>query len=425
MKGISIRGQRSKPQGLVCQLCQFSTSSAPHRALLARQYTPNPINTNVHLGHLRSKRALRTPPASPLYTIGRYAPETSKPSSKLDPAAALKQLEQELAQLRKSNSVPSERSVVQLLQKCQDIAAILMRHEKRQQTDETDSEKDDNAVSSLLDLDETDANRHPAQQPAQRRKETPFVNSLSRIANDLLKDEKVFISPKALACYTKIHSVLKKPYDFPDIFYLYAHKPVPEANSVPIKYHKAKPKSIHNAVPADVANMALDVAIEQKDLPLVLAIIDTSFAAPAFHRAKLFKKASVPLGSVAALPVACYGIASWLSTMQNVMDPGMATGVAFAAVLTYAGVSASFGLLALTTYNDQMERVVWLMGTPLRLRWLREEERAALDKVAMAWGFKDVYRRGEEEGEMWENLREAIGMRGMILDKTELMPGME
>jgi hypothetical protein len=33
--------------------------------------------------------------------------------------------------------------------------------------------------------------------------------------------------------------------------------------------------------------------------------------------------------------------------------------------------------------------------------------------------------RGEEVGEEWESLREFIGMRGMILDKTELMEGME
>ena len=48
-----------------------------------------------------------------------------------------------------------------------------------------------------------------------------------------------------------------------------------------------------------------------------------------------------------------------------------------------------------------------------------------MDKVALAWGFKSVDLRGEEEGEEWEALREFIGMRGMILDKTDLMPGMQ
>ncbi|KAI5301299.1 hypothetical protein KEM56_001835 [Ascosphaera pollenicola] len=72
-----------------------------------------------------------------------------------------------------------------------------------------------------------------------------------------------------------------------------------------------------------------------------------------------------------------------------------------------------------------MNRVVWMPGTPLRERWLREKERAALDRIASAWGFKDVTRRGEEEGEDWEALREIIGLRGMVLDKTDLMDGME
>lgn len=364
--------------------------------------------------------------ASPLYTIGRFASDASKTSSDLDPAAALKQLEEELTQLRNSTTVSSERSVVQLLQQCQDIAAILVHREQggKEEPATTSTEKDDSAISSLLDLHEnkTDASKHspPARQP-----NIPFADTISRIANTLLKDEKIFISPKALACYTKIHSLLKKVDDIPEIFQLYANKPVPEANSNPIRYLKPKPKSINNAVPAELADMALDIAIEQRNLPLVLDIIDCSFCAPAFYRAKLFKKASIPLGSLATLPVACYGIASWLSTMQNSMDPSLATGVTFAAVLTYAGVTSSFGVLALTTYNDQMERVVWLLGTPLRLRWLREEERLALDKVAVAWGFKDVNLRGEEEGEEWESLREAIGTRGMILDKTDLLPGME
>ena len=423
MKGIMLRGQRPKPQGLACQLCQFSTSSGPHRALFRRQLTPpSPTNNAVHLGQLRSKRKTKVPLASPLYTIGRYAPNTSKTSSRIDPDATLKQLEEELSQIQNSTTAPSERAVVQLLQKCQDIAAVIMQPEKGQKENSEEVEKDENAISSLLDLDEKDAGK---KSPPAKRPESSFGESLSRIANTVLADEKVFIFPKALACYTKMHSHLKKADDFPEIFYMYAHKPIPEANSSPIKYLKPKPKSINNAVPADLANMALDIAIEQRNLQLVLDIIDTTFNTPAFRRAKVFKQGGFPIAGVATMPIACYGIASYLSTLQNVMDPSTATAISYGAVLTYAGVSSSFGLLALMTFNDQMERVVWLLGTPLRQRWVREEERAAFDKVAMAWGFDDVYRRGEEEGEDWENLREVIGMRGMILDKTELMPWME
>ena len=83
------------------------------------------------------------------------------------------------------------------------------------------------------------------------------------------------------------------------------------------------------------------------------------------------------------------------------------------------------GFVAVTTANDQMDRVTWATGMPLRERWLREEERAAIDRVAGAWGFKERWKRGEEVGEEWEALREWTGLRGMILDRTELMDGME
>jgi hypothetical protein len=61
----------------------------------------------------------------------------------------------------------------------------------------------------------------------------------------------------------------------------------------------------------------------------------------------------------------------------------------------------------------------------LRERWLREEERAMIDKVAGAWGFKEPWRRGDESGEDWAALKEFTGLRGMVLDKTSLMEGME
>lgn len=103
----------------------------------------------------------------------------------------------------------------------------------------------------------------------------------------------------------------------------------------------------------------------------------------------------------------------------------MATNVAFAGILAYVGFTATIGMVAVTTANDQMDRVTWATGMPLRERWLKEEERAALDRVAGAWGFKETWRRGEEEGREWEELREWIGRRGMVLDRVELMEGME
>ncbi len=102
-----------------------------------------------------------------------------------------------------------------------------------------------------------------------------------------------------------------------------------------------------------------------------------------------------------------------------------ATGVAFAGIFTYVAATTTIGYVAITTANDQMDRVTWAIGMPLRERWLREDERGAVDRVAGAWGFKERWRRGDEEGEEWEALREWIGMRGMVLDKSELLEGME
>jgi len=81
--------------------------------------------------------------------------------------------------------------------------------------------------------------------------------------------------------------------------------------------------------------------------------------------------------------------------------------------------------VAITTYNDQMQRVVWRPGTHLSSRWLQEEERRFFDRLALAWGFHEKSRWGEEHGVEWKTLRDACGVRDMILDKTDLMEGMQ
>ncbi|BDD59677.1 hypothetical protein MPDQ_001747 [Monascus purpureus] len=436
MKSIAFRPQRSSgPKGLVCYCCQFSTFSAAHCSpFLAQQNPVSRANRRVNPGALRPKGIPSLPLIYSQPISRRFASKKAKAASTADLEAALRQVGQESSHIRNSGSVPSNESVVQLLQRCEEIASALVLRE--QDGGKSFPAKDKgNATSSLLNLEEEKSSNRTTTTKRQRQLkavmpgtnsvQSHLANSVSKIVNGIVKDEKVFISPEALASYTKIQTLLKRADDFPEIFRLYAHKPIPEENSSPVKYHKPNPKGVNSAVPADIANMALDVAIEQKDLPLVLNIIDNTFCTPAFHRAKFFKKAAVPLGALAATPAASYAIASWVSSFQNTMDPSTATGITLAAILAYVGGVSSMGMISIATANDQMERVVWMPGVPLRLRWIREEERAALDKVAVAWGFKDVSMRGEEEGEEWDSLREFIGIRGMILDKTDLMPGMQ
>ncbi|OQD78669.1 hypothetical protein PENDEC_c001G00381 [Penicillium decumbens] len=417
MKRINLRAQGRRPQGPVCQFCHFFTSG-PRALPITRLSTPASrlLNSN---SLLQSRHRVQSSASSPILFARRFA---SKPSTL---ESALQHISEEASALQKSDQVPSNEAVVAVLAKCQKIAEALVSREN-----EGASLNDEgNAISSLLDMEEKKNASTPTEKRTHQTRtaklDSRLADSISRITNDLLLDKKVFISPEALEHYTKTQTLLRRAEHFPEIFHLYANKPVPEANSSPIKYLKPNPKSINSAVPSELATMALDVAIAQKNLSLVLAIIDTTFCAPAFHRAKVFRKAGVPLAGLASAPLACYAAATWAASVQNTMDPSTATGIAFAASLAYVAGTSSIGILAITTANDQMERVTWLPGIPLRHRWLREEERRAMDKVAVAWGFKDPYMRGEEVGEEWESLREFIGMRGMILDKTELMAGME
>ena len=425
MKRVALRAHRaqtgSRSTSPVCQFCQFSTAT-PQRAPLAGLPATTQTRSSTHSLALQSSRKrTQLTPSHPFRLSRSFASKTRNAES------AIQEIKQEASAIHEADRVPSNEAVVEILQKCQKLTESLVSPDKSQTAESSD--KEGNAISSLLDMEEktgaNTSNKKAQQGNTSQSLDPRIADSISKLATDLVKDQKVFISPEALESYTKIQTLLQRTEHFPEVFHLYANKPIPEENSSPIKFLKPNPKSVNSAIPAELANMALDVAIAQKNLSLVLAIIDNTFCAPAFHRAKVFKKAGVPLAGLAGAPAACYALASWASSFQNTMDTSTATGIAFAASLAYVGGVSSLGIMAITTANDQMERVVWLPGIPLRQRWLREEERAAMDKVACAWGFKDPYMRGEEVGEEWESLREFIGMRGMILDKTELMQGME
>lgn len=187
----------------------------------------------------------------------------------------------------------------------------------------------------------------------------------------------------------------------------------------------ASPDKINAAVPANIADVALAAAITAHDLPLAIEIIRTTFCTPAFRKAKLLRQAIVPVSGLALAPVAAYTLSTVFASHATLLSPAMATNIAFAGIMTYVAAVSTVGYVAITTSNDQMDRVTWAQGVPLWERWVREEERGAVDRLAQAWGFKERDRRGDEEGEEWESLREWVGRRGMVLDAVGLMDGME
>ncbi|KAK4044507.1 hypothetical protein C8A01DRAFT_42688 [Parachaetomium inaequale] len=281
-------------------------------------------------------------------------------------------------------------------------------------------------ASQLLGLDDVAAKAgdaaRPQRSPSQRSQDV--VDKVSDAAYTIVTQPTVVITRTILAEYVQLQARLGRPQSLPQILDLYASKPKPKLVSGAIRYVERNPSKAESAVDPAVAETALGAAIEAKDLEAAIGILENTYAAKAFLRSKLIKKAFLPGFAVAGTPVAIYYAATQLAQMQHALEPKIATGFAFAGAICYVGFTATIGMVAHFTANDQMKRVTWALGTPLRHRWLHEEERAALDKIACSFGFSEEHRYGEEEGEDFLWLREYILSRSMILDAVDLMPGM-
>ena len=352
-------------------------------------------------------------------------PKTRNTSSSRPSERVLAEKLETAASVVKSDIVPSEVAVQRALHICENLARSLT---EPIESPETPSRLQKHPTSNLLSLDERSRSPRtssPVETSPRWFLEDHTADSISSTAYTIVTDPKVFITPALLATYLYTQSMLGRPDSIPQIFDLYAFKSIPQPGSLPIKYKDANPKRVSSAVPLVLAHMALTAAIEAKSLPLCLSIIDTSVCTTASKRSKLLRSALLPFSGLALAPVAAYVLAAQLAQYQHSMEYQMATNMAFAGILAYVGFTATIGVVAIATANDQMDRITWAMGTPLRERWLREEERALLDRVAGAWGFQDENKRGEEEGREWEALREWALTRGMVLDKPELMEGME
>lgn len=315
-------------------------------------------------------------------------------------------------------SVPTEEDVVKVLTDFNLMATRLVNTKDTQQRPTTiKSEK--TATSALL------SNLDAPSKPSITR--IRLMDALTTKAFDILLYGPVFITPRVLQLYIDLQCLLKRPESFPAIFALYREKPVPRPSSKAdlVTYDDPNPDKPAAAVQPAVADMAIDAAIASRDLSLALATIDATYCTTAYKRSKFLRSALFPLTGFLLTPPAAYTLATRFSDYQNTMDPAMATNIAMAAMMTYSFCVGSIGYVALTTANDQMVRVTWAPGVPLWERWVREEERAALDKLSQAWGFANTEKWGEEEGEEWDYLKEFCGLRGMMLDRVELMDGME
>lgn len=416
-----------RPRADVCQLCESMGARQPLRQTFrTKKSSPTP-RASLSSGTRLYSQKLRTS-NGPRITVVKTTPSNSiarKPQRENSGHATEAELEKALEEVKTTanallslEKIPSEADTNYALGRCEVMAKLLVFE---QPTPSSDSKN--GATSALLSLDESSAKKVPLHKlpPAVQR----MVDQLSNLAYSIIKHPPIFITPAALEMYVEIQATLGRSQTFPEVFHLYASKPLPKDGTSPIQYTEQNPNKAANAIAIPVTDRALQTAISAKHLVVAMDIIEAAYTTKAFQRAKFVRKGLLPATGLAVAPVAAYTIASQLAILQTTMDSAMATNVAFAGILAYVGFTATIGVVAVTTANDQMDRVTWAPGVPLRERWIREEERAAIDKVAGAWGFRESWRRGEEEGEDWDALREWIGQKSMMLDRVELMEGME
>jgi hypothetical protein len=251
------------------------------------------------------------------------------------------------------------------------------------------------------------------------------VNRISYSAYTIITHPNVEMTPESLETYVQIQSQLGRPESLPSVLELYASKPKPVLKHGQIQYVEQNLNAASRAIEEGVAATALQTAIDAKNLDASLGIVEAAYTVPAFKRQKLIRHGTAPAIGLATLPFGIFGLSTaYAAYWQNTMDMSTATGLGVAGISGYFFVVGSLGIIAKLSNKDQMRRVTWAPGTPLRYRWLRENERAALDKVACAWGFQEPWRHGEETGPEWEGLKEYMGYRQMLLDRVEFMEGM-
>lgn len=431
---LTIEGQETTAtmelrSNTVCRDCMRALRQARkpnefrHGGALATQWTRRSFIASTRIPEVRRQRTAAAPAARlPQFRIFSSTVRVLKQGGSED----LNTLHNRILELTTSalrpdeGKLPTEQRVLYVLEQLDAIANSLIDEKTVASAKKQRAEQETTATSALLGS--VNARSHAA-----FLSKAALLNLISEKAEAILRHPNIFISPAILKAYIDLQSLLHHPSSFPDIFALYASKPIPKEDpkNNTITYTPATPNAPNAAIDTDTANTALAAAIAAHNLPLCLDTITTTFSTPAYKRAKLIRRALIPATLLTATPVLAYTAASQFGLLQTTMDPTYATGVAFAGIMTYTSVVGALGYIVITTANDQMDRVTWAKGVPLWERWVREEERAALDKVSGSWGFRSLERRGEEEGAEWEGLREEVGVRGMVLDRAELMDGME
>ncbi|EGS17992.1 uncharacterized protein CTHT_0060050 [Thermochaetoides thermophila DSM 1495] len=351
--------------------------------------------------------------------FGRIQKAAGEQPPDVDPTVySLAAIDRVLRDFFSPGGVPSEQMTVAALRALTPVDLKLVKEPKKAEEQAKIKLSHHQPAEDLLEAGRTTQPQHTSHKPS------IIIDKISEAAYSIVTHPDTIITRNVLEEYVRLQSRLGRPESLPQVLNLFASKPKPKVSSGAVTYVERNPESAENSIDPAIADMALDAAIEAKDLQTTIGVLENTYSSKAFLRAKLLKKALLPGFAMAGTPVALYLVAGELAKYQTALEPKVATGIAFIGGLCYVGFTATIGMVAHFSRNDQMIRVTWAPGTPLRHRWLHEEERAALDKIVCAFGFSEETRFGEEEGEDWEWLREYCLSKSMIVDAVELMPGM-
>ncbi|KAK5947129.1 hypothetical protein PMZ80_001276 [Knufia obscura] len=335
-----------------------------------------------------------------------------------NPQQALRDIQVEALSLLESEAIPDEAVVLGLLERARTLANVLVNTQQTEpqvpQQGTATPTKQTHKSDLFDDLSETLASQSRSPASTATTQTTPSTTTstlphsahpsqslslpLAKTLYTLLEDPKLYISESILTHYVHTLTLLSLPQYLPKIFHLYAHKPIPKPGTSPITYNAPWSTAPKYAVSMDLVNMAMDSAIKARDMPLAISIIDTTVATPQFRRAKFIRKALLPLTAVGSVIPLSYSLSTRAAAWQLTWEPDVFFWMCIAGSSAYLGTMGALLFVTVTTWNDHHKRVRWVPGTPLGRRWAKEEERMLFDRVAGAWGFREVERHGEEGG---------------------------
>lgn len=360
-----MRSRILRTEAPVCQLCSFISTRSSIRTQSLRVQSSLQKHRSLSNGQKRSANTPQqsqnssptTRPTSSRSTVTvKY--DGGKNSGSVTADSIVKDLDKATSirdKLITTDGVPPDTDVENALVAYQEMAINVMNF---QYSTPTVPQKDASAISAASAL--LSMTRSAAKPGRLAHLKSSALDGASKQLSDLalsiLEHPPVFITPGILKHYVKLQSILKLPKPLPSVFHLYATKPIPVEGSSPVKYKEANPNKSANAIETAVADLALQTAIESKDLLTAMDIVDTTYSTTAFRRAKFIRKALFPVTGLSLAPVAAYAIAGQLSLYQTTMDPTVATNIAFVGILGYIGFTTTVGIVAVTTANDQIDR---------------------------------------------------------------------